>query len=82
MLKPAISIASKLRQMGLEVDIDLVGRQFKKQMENASASKYSVIVAPKEYSANQVLIKNMIDGKETTISVDSLLSEAKSLFSL
>jgi len=82
MLKPAISIASKLRQMGLAIDIDLVGRQFKKQMENASASKYAVIVAPKEYSANQVLIKNMIDGKENIVPVDTLLSEAKSLFSL
>lgn len=82
MLQPAISIASKLRQMGLAVDIDLVGRQFKKQMENASASKYTVIVAPKEYSANQVLIKNMADGKESAVSVDRLLSEAKSLFSL
>lgn len=82
MSRPAINIASKLRQMGLAVDIDLVGRQFKKQMENASASKYTVIVAPKEYSANQVLIKNMADGKETAVSVDSLFSDAKSIFSL
>jgi histidyl-tRNA synthetase len=81
MLKPAIRIASKLRQLGLATDIDLVGRQFKKQMENASTSKYSVIVAPKESSANQVLIKNMADGKETAVSLDSLLSDAKSLFS-
>jgi histidyl-tRNA synthetase len=82
MSRPAINIASKLRQMGLAVDIDLVGRQFKKQMENASASKYAVIVAPKEYSANQVLVKNMSDGKETAVSVDSLFSDAKSIFSL
>jgi histidyl-tRNA synthetase len=81
MLKPAINIASKLRQLGLATDIDLVGRQFKKQMENASASKFAVIVAPKEYSANQVLVKNMSDGKETAVSVDLLLSDAKSLFS-
>ncbi|MGQ0772621.1 MAG: His/Gly/Thr/Pro-type tRNA ligase C-terminal domain-containing protein, partial [Nitrososphaerota archaeon] len=63
-------------------DIDLVGRSFKKQMENASGSKYAVIVAPKEYSSNQVLIKNMTDGKETTVLVDSLLSDAKSVFTL
>ena len=82
MLKPAINIASRLRQMGLVADIDLVGRSFKKQMENASGSKYAVIVAPKEYSSNQVLIKNMTDGKETTVLVDSLLSDAKSVFTL
>lgn len=82
MLKPAISIASKLRQMGLVTDIDLVGRSFKKQMENASGSQYAIIVAPKEYSSNQVLIKNMTDGKETAVLVDSLLSDAKSMFTL
>ncbi len=82
MLKPAVNIASKLRQMGLKTDIDLVGRQFKKQMENASDSKYAVIVAPKEYSTGKVLVKNMSDGKEIAVPVDSLFSEAKSIFSL
>jgi histidyl-tRNA synthetase len=51
-------------------------------MENASGSRYAIIVAPKEYSSNQVLIKNMTDGKETTVLVDSLLSDAKSMFTL
>jgi histidyl-tRNA synthetase len=82
MLKPAISITSKLRQMGIATDIDLVGRSFKKQIENASGSKFVVIVAPKEYSSNQVIIKNMSDSKETLVSIDSLLSNTKSLFNL
>ncbi len=82
MLKPAISITSKLRNMGVHTEIDLVGRPFKKQMENASNSKFVVIVAPKEYSTNQVIVKNMNDGKETLISVDSLFSDVKSLFNL
>jgi histidyl-tRNA synthetase len=82
MLKPAINIASKLRDMGIGAEIDLIGRSFKKQMENASGSKFAVIVAPKEYSSNQVVIKNMTSGKETNISVDSLFSDSKSLFNL
>jgi histidyl-tRNA synthetase len=82
LLKPAIHIASKLRQMGVVTDIDLVGRPFKKQMESASNSKFVVIVAPKEYSANQVVIKNMADGKEGSISIESMFSNAKSLFNL
>jgi histidyl-tRNA synthetase len=82
MVKPAMNIASRLRDKGLAVDIDLVGRPFKKQMENASSSKFSVIVAPKEFSTGQVIIKNMSDGKETIASVDSLFSNTKSLFTL
>jgi histidyl-tRNA synthetase len=68
--------------MGLATDVDLVGRQLKKQMENASNSKYAVIVAPKEYSSNQVILKNMDDGQENLIPVDSLFTNTKTLFSL
>ncbi|MBI5696928.1 MAG: histidine--tRNA ligase, partial [Thaumarchaeota archaeon] len=82
MTKPAMSVASGLREQGLVIEIDLVGRSFKKQMENASNSKFAVIVAPKEYSSGQVVIKNMSDGKETITQIDSLLSNAKSLFTL
>ncbi|MBM3904915.1 MAG: histidine--tRNA ligase [Thaumarchaeota archaeon] len=82
MAKPAINIASKLREKGLAVDIDLVGRPFKKQMENASGSKFAVIVAPKEYSQNQLIIKNMSDGKETITTTESLFSNVQSLFTL
>ncbi len=82
MLNPAMNIASKLRESGLEVEIDLVGRSFKKQMENASNSKFAVIVAPKEYSSGQVIIKNMSDGKEAVTPIGSLFSNAKSLFIL
>lgn len=78
MAKPAMSIASKLRDQGLEIEIDLVGRSFKKQMENASNSKFAIIIAPKEFSAGQVIIKNMSDGKEATSQIESLLSNPKS----
>jgi histidyl-tRNA synthetase len=78
MAKPAMSIASKLRDKGLEIEIDLVGRSFKKQMENASNSKFAIIIAPKEFSAGQVIIKNMSNGKESTAQTESLLSNPKS----
>lgn len=82
MQKPAINIASGLRQMGFATEIDLSGRSFKKQMENASDSKYTIIVAPKEYSSGEIIIKNMMDGKESIISIESLFSKIQSLFSL
>lgn len=77
MAKPAMNITSKLRDKGLEVEIDLIGRSFKKQMENASNSKFTIIVAPKEFSTGQVIIKNMSDGKEATTQIESLLSNPK-----
>ncbi|HET8720305.1 MAG TPA: ATP phosphoribosyltransferase regulatory subunit, partial [Candidatus Nitrosotenuis sp.] len=82
MQTPAINIASKLRDLDMRVEVDLVGRQFRKQMENASNSKFAVIVAPKEFSSNQVVLKNMIDGTETVITTEKLFSEYKTLFNL
>jgi histidyl-tRNA synthetase len=82
MARPAMNIASRLREKGLAIEIDLLGRPFKKQMENASNSKFAVIIAPKEYSQNQIIIKNMSDGKETITQIDSLFSNVKSLFTL
>lgn len=78
MAKPAMNVASKLRDKGLEIEIDLIGRSFKKQMENASNSKFVIIIAPKEFSAGQVIIKNMSDGKEVAAQTESLLSNPKS----
>lgn len=82
MMAPAVNIASRLRHLGIATDIDLVGKPFKKQIENASTSKFAVIVAPKEYSSKQIVVKNMSDGKETIQTIDSLLSNAKSIFNL
>lgn len=72
LVKPAVNIASKLRDLGIPTDIDLVGRPFKKQIENASSSRYVVIVAPKEFSEGKVIIKNMSTGQETVTELNSL----------
>jgi histidyl-tRNA synthetase len=82
MERHATNIASRLRQMGIPTEIDLVGRPFKKQMDNASGSKYVVIVAPKEFSEDKVVIKNMVDGSERTALISDLVAAPKSFLIL
>ncbi|MEK6944487.1 MAG: histidine--tRNA ligase [Thermoproteota archaeon] len=82
MQKHATSLASKLRQKGIQVEIDLSGRSLKKQMESASESKFAVIVAPKEFSSQSLILRNMEDGKEKHIPVDELLKNPKSILNL
>ena len=82
MQKHAASLASKLRQKGIPVEIDLSGRSLKKQMESASESKFAVIVAPKEFSSKSLILRNMEDGKEKQITVDELLKNPKSILNL
>lgn len=78
MKKTAISIASQLRLKELPTDVDLSGKSLKKQMEIASNSKYVVIVAPKEYADNSVIIRNMRDGSEKQVKIDDMLNDVKS----
>lgn len=78
MKKTAISIASQLRLKELPTDVDLSGKSLKKQMEIASSSKYVVIVAPKEYADNSVIIRNMRDGSEKQVKIDDMLNDVKS----
>lgn len=79
MIKPAMNIASKLRQSEIPTEIDLVGRQFKKQMESSTNSNYVIIVGPKEFLENSVVLKDMKSGNENIITIEKLLSDAKTI---
>ena len=78
MKKIAINLASQLRLKGIPTDVDLLGKSLKKQMEIASNSKYVIIVAPKEYADNSIIIRNMRDGSEKQVKIDVMLNDLKS----
>jgi len=82
MQKIAIGIASKLRLLGIPTDVELSGKSLKKQMEIASTSKRVIIVAPKEYADDYVIIRNMEDGSEKQVKIDALLNDVKSSLQL
>jgi len=72
--KIALNIVSQLRQKGIRAETDLSGKPLKKQMEMASNSQFTIIVAPKEYSLKSVVVRNMKDGTEKQIDLELLLS--------
>ena len=78
----AIKCASKLRKVGVVVNIDLTAKSLKKQMENASGSKFSIIFAPKEFAEKCVVLRNMVDRTEKQISLDELITNPKDILSL
>lgn len=82
MKKIAINLASQLRLKGISTDVDLLGKSLKRQMEIASSSKYVIIVAPKEYADNSVIIRNMKDGSEKQVKLDVMLNDVKSSLQL
>jgi len=78
MQKVALGIVSQLRQKGIHAEADLGGKPLRKQMEMASNSKYVIIVAPNEYATKSVVLRNMKDGTEKQVSIESILSDPKS----
>lgn len=81
MQEEASNLASELRSNGIPIEIDLVGRPLKKQIESATSSKYAIIVGSKEFSDNKVVLRNMQDRTEKQISIDELLAHSKSILS-
>ena len=79
MQKVAMSIASLLRLNNIPTDIDLAGRNLKKQMESAREAKLVIIVGPQELEEGNVLLRDMADGKEGTISLEKLTEDPKSI---
>ena len=82
MQKVALNVVSKLRQKGIRAEADLTGKPLKKQMELASNSNFTIIVAPKEYSSKTVVVRNMKDGTEKQVILESILSDPKSSLQL
>jgi len=78
----AINCASKLRKLGITVNIDLTTKSLKKQMEISSRSKFSIIFAPEEFARGHVVLRNMIDRTEKQISLDELITDPKSVLNL
>jgi len=78
----AINCVSKLRKLGISTNIDLTAKSLKKQMENSSRSKFSIIFAPKEFAEKNIVLRNMMDRTEKQISLDELITDPKSVLNL
>lgn len=82
MQKVAMSIASLLRLANIPTNIDISGKQFKKQMDQATESKFCIIVGPKELDEGKVVLRDMINGTESQIEIETLTDDPGSIFNL
>ena len=82
MQKVAMSITSLLRLNNIPTDIDLAGKNLKKQMETATNSRYCIIVAPKELENGRIVLRNMKDGSEIQVEIEKITDDPKSILNL
>ena len=78
----AINLRIKTTKTWSIVNIDLTTKSLKKQMENSSGSKFSIIFAPKEFAEKNVVLRNMVDRTEKQISLDELVTNPKDILNL
>ena len=77
-----MSITSLLRLNNISADIDLAGRNLKKQMDIATNAKFSIIVGPQELEEGNVILHDMTTGTEGTISLEKLTEDPNSILNL
>ncbi len=82
MRKVALSIASMLRLNGIPADVDISGRRFHKQMEQAGGSRLCIIVGPQEMEEGNVVLKDMRGGTEGTVPLEKLTDDPGSVLNL
>ena len=82
MQKVAHSITSLLRLNNIPTDIDLAGRNLKKQMDIANNARFTIIVGPDELEQGNVVLKDMINGTEGTIPIEKLTEDPTSVLNL
>ena len=74
-----IKLTSELRDEGYCVDIDLNDKPLKKQMEQSTNSKFTIIVAPKEFDNGMYILRNMTERSEKQLGKDDLFAELKKI---
>lgn len=72
----AFEIATSLRDMGLAVDVDLIGRGPSKNLDYANAlrARWAILVGEKELANGNVALRNMETGEQREVPVGELAS--------
>ena len=72
--KKAVEIAQQLRKKDINVETDIMGRNFKKQINYASKKgiPFMLIIGEKEIKENKFTLKDLKTGKEQTMSLEKI----------
>jgi len=82
MQKVAMSIASLLRLANIPTNIDLSGKQLKKQIDQAETSRFCIIVGPKELEQGKVVLRDMKSGAESQVDIETITDDPASVLNL
>ena len=75
--KFALRLMHELREKGIAVQLDVMGRNFKNQFKlaNRTGAKKTVIIGENELSSGMLQIKDMESGEQTEVTIGSIVDE-------
>ncbi len=75
----AVEIAGEFRKAGIRVQVDLMGRNLRKQFEyaNALGVRFMAVVGEKELSEGKIVLKNLESGVEEKKTVEEAINEMR-----
>ncbi|HSV50282.1 MAG TPA: histidine--tRNA ligase, partial [Candidatus Acidoferrales bacterium] len=75
----ALKIAQQLRNEGISVEFDVMGRKMVKALEDADKRKvdYAVIVGERELKEGAVVLKDLANRQQTTVVISELAQKIK-----
>jgi histidyl-tRNA synthetase len=78
-IQEAYSIASELREMGVNVAVDFSGKKVDKQFKNAlkTGVGHALFLGEEEIAAGQYILKDLVSGKEEKHSIQRIVSIIK-----
>lgn len=71
-----VGLAGEIRAAGINADITYDGRSIKAAMKSAdrSGAKFAVIIGEDEMASSTAVVKNLVDGSQESLAVESLVS--------
>jgi histidyl-tRNA synthetase len=75
----ALRISQMLREAGVSVEFEVMGRKMAKALEDADRRKmdYAVIVGEREMDEGAVVVRDLAKHKQTTVGIEKLLEKIK-----
>lgn len=70
----SLNLANNLRNLGLKVEVEMEDKKLKKSLDFANKENipYTIILGENEIKTNTIKLKNMLENKEDTISLNDI----------
>ena len=75
----ALKIAQTLRQAGLSVEFEIMGRKMSKALEDADKRKmdFAIIVGERELKEGAVVLKDLVNRRQNTVLIKDIVEKVK-----